>query len=556
MKLNKTYTFDFECTSREPAEVYMCSICRLDKTDYNKVITFLTIEDTIKYIFSRKDKSIFYAHNLKYDISFILAYLFKNYDDEFYISHQIISPLTKAFFEIKIIYNDNEICFRDSLCLFNAPLSKVLESYTDLEKTETPIFDYKKDVRIDSYVLKYSKIDALGLALALKERLKFGNNALTTASGAYKEFKKITVDRFGLTNYNNFYPILDYEVQREMRKAYRGGFTFLNELYQNIIIENVKQIDVNSMYPAQLYFNYMPVGEPKIIEGEVKADSLYNLGIQKIILNNASVKNDKIPFLSNTNTFLATNVYRDVISEHEEEEDRTFYLTLQELELFKESYNYDKIKYCGGYLFKSRKDMFVQYIDKFWEMKSNKNPTIKSLGKLFLNSLYGKFAEGYEKDNLDISYNNKLTFTLTDTTIREVGYLPVGIFTTSYARCFLIKSIYNIGVENFIYCDTDSIHYINDPNLEKLEFHESELGKWGYKDTYIRAFYIRAKRYCGEVIKNGEKKLEIACAGIKKKDINEQVKKLEDFKIGKEIKTLEFKQGINGQYVRDKIIKI
>src|SRR5699024_6586787 len=112
-----------------------------------------------------------------------------------------------------------------------------------------------------------------------------------------------------------------------------------------------------------------------------------------------------IPFLSNKNTIYGTNSYETMLTEADDIEDRTFLMTIQEFELFKKAYDYDGLSLEGGYLFKARKDMFKEYINKFWEMKSSKDPIISANGKLFLNSLYGKFAENPDKIELEIFYD-------------------------------------------------------------------------------------------------------------------------------------------------------
>lgn len=561
INFRKAYTFDFECTSREPATPYICSFCRLDKTNIKDVILKFNIKDVIEYIFNSKSGTTFFAHHLKYDLSFIESYLFIHHRGQFTIEKRVMMPFTKQIFMVEIIFNGVKIKFRDTACLFNAPLKNVLESYTDFEKTETPLFDYLEDVEITDYVIKYSKIDSLGLAIALRKRLNYGEGAITTASGALKEFRKLIVNKYSDGYYNRNFPPIPYDIECDMRKAYRGGFTYLNEYFSERKIKNVYKIDVNSMYPAQMKNKLLPIGEAKIVEdGEVKTDSIYELGIQKFIIDNCEVKYSHIPFLCNTNTLIGVNNYRDIITEYEDPEKRTFYLTLQEFELFKESYNYTGLKLLGGYLFRGKKGLFDEYINKFWAMKMDDDPTIKALGKLFLNSLYGKFAETYEKINYEVDYENKIIYKEGLKEIKEVGYLPAGIFITAYSREFLLTTINKIGVDNFVYCDTDSIHYINIKDITKIiETDDEELGKWKSEGKYKEAYYIRAKRYAGVYDENSGKdsgKLELKCAGIKKSALYEQVKSLDEFRSGKKIKSIHFKMGKTGQYAKDVEIKI
>lgn len=552
---DKHYTFDLECTSKEPAICYIAAVNNLYNENIDKVILRYSIKSLVDYIFSRPSGSTFYAHNLKYDISFIWSYLFQNHPDDFYISNSIILVETKSCITCSIIFRDVEIKFVDTYPLFTAPLKAVLEAYTDVEKGETPLFDYIEDVEITTYIEKYVKIDALGLSLALLKRLTHGKDALTTASGAMKEYKEVL--KLHNTSFNKIFPQLNPKLDGLIRKAYRGGFTYLNPRHSHTLLKDIYKYDVNSMYPAQMYNKPLPYGTPKIIEnGEVITDEFFNLGIQRFSIKSCVVKDDYCPFLSKSNGFMGRAIYEEYIDETEDLEDRTFCLTLNEFELFKKSYKYEGLELLGGFLFKSQKNLFNEYIDKFWAMKTSSNDTIKAIGKLFLNALYGKFGESFEKTKLEVEYEDKIKYRITDTEIRPCGYIPVAIFITAYSRIFLLETIHDIGVENFVYCDTDSIHTLKrDDKL--FNTHNSDIGRWKYEGMFLEAYYIRAKRYAGILrICGNYGKLQVTCAGIKKNDTEEQVKSLNDFKEGKEIHTIEFKMGVNGMYTRPKVIKI
>ena len=96
------------------------------------------------------------------------------------------------------------------------------------------------------------------------------------------------------------------------------------------------------------------------------------------------------------------------------------------------------------------------------------NKAQRTLAKLMLNSLYGKFATSLEVQS-KIPYldeDNIIHYKLTEKQEKEGVYLPIGCFITSYARektirtSQLIKeySINKYGKDMYIYSDTDSIH--------------------------------------------------------------------------------------------------
>src|SRR5699024_178258 len=224
MNYNNYFTFDLECTTQEPSETWLACVCNFNAKSIDEVQVKYNIRDLIQLIFSKRNKSVFYAHNLKYDMSFILSYLFKHHKDEFLITRKLVLQQTKAIISISINFMNKTMTFRDSLVLFSTSLDNVLRAYTNLEKGVTPIYKTMQDVEYSEYNINYCKIDTYGLALALKERLKYGDNALTTASGAFKEFRNIFNTVRG--NFSNYFPLLDYDLQKAIRKAYRGGFTY------------------------------------------------------------------------------------------------------------------------------------------------------------------------------------------------------------------------------------------------------------------------------------------------------------------------------------------
>ena len=77
-------------------------------------------------------------------------------------------------------------------------------------------------------------------------------------------------------------------------------------------------------------------------------------------------------------------------------EDVTLCLTNVDLELFMEHYNVYNIEYHSGWKFKSTIGLFKDYIDKWNKVKMestlNGNKAMRTLAKLMLNALYGKFA--------------------------------------------------------------------------------------------------------------------------------------------------------------------
>lgn len=92
----------------------------------------------------------------------------------------------------------------------------------------------------------------------------------------------------------------------------------------------------------------------------------------------------------------------------------------------------------------------------------------RTLAKLMLNSLYGKFATSLEVQS-KIPYMGEdeiIHYKLSEKQEKEGIYLPIGAFITAYAREKTIRtsqaikdySISKYGKDMYIHSDTDSIH--------------------------------------------------------------------------------------------------
>ena len=110
------------------------------------------------------------------------------------------------------------------------------------------------------------------------------------------------------------------------------------------------------------------------------------------------IKKNKIPCIqikNNTSFFLA-NEYL----ESSQNEIVCLTLTNVDLKLFLEQYDVYDLQYVEGWKFKSVKGLFTNYIDKWITKKieatKEHNLGQRTLAKLMLNSLYGKFATSLE----------------------------------------------------------------------------------------------------------------------------------------------------------------
>lgn len=260
--------------------------------------------------------------------------------------------------------------FYDSLKIIPFSVEQIAKSF-NLKISKLTI-DYNKP-RERGYILnveekEYIKNDVLIVAQALKVLFDENLKKMTQGSNALNDFKEI----INKSKFEHFFPELDYEVDKDLRKAYKGGFTYLNPIYKEKDVGNGVVLDVNSLYPCVMYEKELPFGEPIYFNGEYKQDKIYNLYIQMITCR-FELKENKIPTIQikNNRSFFRSNEYL----ENSSNEIVCLVLTNIDLKLFLEQYNVYDLTYECGWKFKSIQGIFKKYIDK-WITKKN-NATIE-----------------------------------------------------------------------------------------------------------------------------------------------------------------------------------
>ena len=493
------------------------AICDIDNP--NDIIIGNNICDFIEFCKNSKN-STFWFHNLKFDGSFIIDYLLSNgfellEDEEKPRDHSFKTLITDMgiFYSITLYFKvGNKKCqkvtFLDSLKVIGLSVDDTARAYNlPISKLK---LDYDKP-RKKGHILtpeerEYIKNDVKIVALVLNQFFNEGLTRMTAASNALNDYKEI----IGEFEFDLLFPELNPLLDEDLRKCYKGGFTYLNPIYKDKDIYSINVLDVNSLYPSVMYYELLPFGEPIFFEGEYKDDKVYPLYIQRITCS-FDVKENHIPTIQikNSSDFLS-NEY--VTSSNGEIISLT--LTNVDLELFFKHYNVYDIKYKCGWKFKGKKGMFNSYIDKWMKRKAEatimKNKGVRSISKKQLNSLYGKFATTLKtREKMPYMEDGIVKYLITEEKEKKGVYLPVGAFITAYARRKTIStsqiikeySINKYDYDAYIYSDTDSIH--TTLSIEELEticdIDDVKLGFWANEEFCYRGKYIRQKCYIHEL---------------------------------------------------------
>ena len=510
------FTADFETTT-DPTDcrVWACGICEIGNPD-----NFIYMNDIDGFIgWAKKQRKVTtYFHNLKFDGEFILCWLFEN-GFKFVSDRRDLEKNTfTTLISDKGQFYSMEICFErkgkekdcltiyDSLKIlpfsvaaiakgFNLPISKLEIDYNETRE---------KDHILTKEEVDYLRNDVEIMARALHILFEQGLTKMTQGSNALFDYKRTV----GTKNFNKWFPIPDYD--SDIRQSYKGGFTYLNPKYKEIDLQDGIVLDVNSLYPSVMYYQPLPYGEGIFFKGKYEPDKIYNLHIQMFTCQ-FELKPGYIPTiqLKNNLAFVPTKYL-----ESSDGEDVTLCLTNVDLELFFEHYNVYNIEYHSGWKFKSTVGLFKEYIDKWNKVKMestlNGNKAMRTLAKLMLNALYGKFALNPNVQSKIPWYDNGVVkYKLGEKETRDPIYIPVGTFITAWARYKTISSAQKV-YDRFVYADTDSLHLIGTEIPDMLEVDPVKLGAWKHESTFTRARFIRQKSYIEEI--DGE--LNITCAGM------------------------------------------
>ena len=267
------------------------------------------------------------------------------------------------------------------------------------------------------------------------------------------------------------------------------------------------------------------IGEGIFFTGKYQNDKVYDLYIQMITCS-FKLKKNKIPTIQiKKSMFFKGNEYL----ESSEDEIVCLVLTNVDLKLFFEQYEVYDLNFISGWKFKSIKGIFKSYIDKWIKRKNQatieKNNGQRTLAKLMLNSLYGKFATSLEVQSKNPYLDEKgiVHYSLSEKEDKNGIYIVIASFITAYAREKTIRtsqaikdySIQKYGRDLYIYSDTDSIHCLL-PIEELKQFCDIDsvkLGSWKHESTFTKARFVRQKCYVEEI----ENELEITCAGLPKR---------------------------------------
>lgn len=444
--------------------------------------------------------SLVYFHNLKFDGTFILNWLFANdfKQEERLLTHSkrgfstLIGDMGE-FYQLKINFAPNkQVTIQDSLKIIPLKVKEIAKAFNLPIQKE--VIDYD-DYTIDSKRLEYVHHDVQIVAMAMKFFRDQGFTRMTIGSNAYHEFMGNS------KTLRRLFPRLGTDFLEEWRSAYRGGRSQVNPIHAGKVLTGVRRYDINSMYPYVMSSCWMPYGYPIEIQSRNRFEfEIYDIDID------FDLKKGHLPtllkkggiFAKGDSYYINTNGIENIK------------ITSIDLQILERHYDINYIKFNKMYGFKTTKLIFRDFIRKYYALKSNSTGGLRLVYKLILNNLYGKYGSKPKGRNKVpyISEDGSLAYNYSEEHEMQQYYLPVAMAVTSWAHLLIDDAIITTGFSNFVYCDTDSVHTLG--TLPPAMVDPKELGKFKLEATETLSKYVRQKCY----ITKDDSGWSITCCGM------------------------------------------
>lgn len=508
MKFQNIYSSDFETTSLKNLErdgyvrVYLWSLVSIDGSE--KYYGFDIVSWLKKCIEVKAD--LIFFHNLRFDGSFILDYLVRQ-KYEYGKDYECMIDGLNIWYQVKINTYYGSITIWDSLKKFpNQSVKSIAKLYGIPDKLEPPYFDrylpedyipYKEEI---DYCVRDSEI----IAYAINEQFKEGHTSMTLSSDA---FKSVQSTLGGFMGWRSKMPKISLEADSFIRESYKGGWVYVNPVYQNKELDNVTVFDVNSLYPWAMKYTELPWGKPMESLRKPTSDYLYVVKFKA----DFQLKDDHLPTvqIKNNPYFKETEYITDCFIRP------TLTMTNIDYELFQDHYDIFDEEVIKYYVFKKKKGLLAEYIDYWMNVKieatKNHDEARRYLAKRYLNSPYGK--TGMRPDRIcktpELDEDGNVVM-IPHEEMADGIYVPYASFVCAQARNKTIRSAQK-HYESFVYADTDSIHLVGD-DYTGLDVDSYKLGYWKLEGQFEKGKYIRPKTYIHAY--KSHKVQEIKCAGM------------------------------------------
>ena len=518
---------------------------------------FLRIRDRLDdYLETRSEKLqlVAYVHNLSFEFQFLKGIW------EFTDPKQVFVMDRRKILRAQM----GRIDFRCSYIHSNMSLDVFAKKMQCTMRKQVGSLDYKVKrypwTELTEDELRYCVYDVTVLVEAIEREMAMDGDNLEiiplTSTGYVRRDAKAAIKKTPGW-WHKLRPIQpDVELYAALREAFRGGNTHANREYAGCILHDVKSIDRSSSYPDVMVNHRFPMSE-MVNRGPISMDRYlinteqhHKAYLIRIALWDVELKNwyTGCPYLARDKCRLIHGGRFDngrVLTARYLETtvtDIDFRIIMRQYD-FKDPCIFDSWSARYDYLPQTFRDLVNEYYRKKTELKgaTGEDAIFYDKFKNKLNSLYGMTAQNILKP--EILFTNVTGFMLDmlhtdEERLNKNGnkaFLPyqVGVWVTAWARWELDRAVRladDLG--QFVYCDTDSVKYIGEIDIEDYNRKtalrakengacavdpagiEHQMGVYELDGVYKRFITWGAKKYAYE---DQDGMLHVTVSGVNKK---------------------------------------
>ena len=581
--LNNIVCLDTETSHNDTCGwIYQWACINENKLFYGrKPSEFIELLEEFKrqYRLDEKHIMVIYVHNLSYDLTYLYKWLF-DYDNStevFWLdSHKALTCRLTGYE------------FRCSYLLSNMSLDQWSKKLGTKHKKLVGTIDYNKiryqDSKLTKKDWKYQFYDVLVQKECIEIELHNSNDniatiPLTSTGYVRRDCRRVVAKD---KEYRSWFEKtrLNYETYTACRQAFSGGYVHANRFYTGeTYVGQVGHYDYKSFYPSQQMLGYYPVTQ--FVKAYDKDDGELNKQLLAYYMNNKCcllnvTLSDIVIKKEVTAPYLQKSKLIGGFKDCQLDNGRVLKLksacsmwcTELDLKIIIDQYNLNlsinEIYISDrGEFPKQFKDKIIEYFT-IKENLSDGYLYMKSKNKL--NAIYGMSVTDIIRPDINVDYDTgefKKEKDNSEENINEMldkfynsrnNFFPyqLGVWVTAQCRYELLQMIKKVGYENFLYCDTDSIFFIDNDMSETIinDYNSSIIDKCeklGYyvinrdkKKSYFKTFEDEKENIkefralhskCYGFI-DGENKLNVTIAGVSKVGRNKRT-------IAKELRSLD-----------------
>ena len=552
VQLSHMFVADFETCDERPAlhekdypnqKVWLAGLQNLETEEKTR---FTNLDDFMSAAMARGDNqnTEIAIHGLKFDGSFIVPWLLRN---NFQPTHNkpgagqfsVLIDDKNNWYSIRLqVTKRRRVTIWDSAKLFPMHLEYMPGLYGTPTKKIAEDGDFYNAIREDGHEptereIIYFDNDLQVLTETIKAHIKICGLQFkkTQASQAFYEFEQ------SFPAWKWRFPGLSVELDAYARSAYWGGISHVNELHRAKDIYDIGVFDINSSYPDKAANCKLPYGPVLFEGGEGQAPDMSKFWIASALVE-FKLKPGKLPCIPTKAISEGRPLTIDKWIDNSDGIVRMTFCNIDYLTIL-ESYDFKIWRWMetAHWAWKIQKEIRTFVLKNNEAKVTNKEKAaieqdaekrqehlnLSQRAKINNNAFYGKFGEEIVKYGKTAYLQDEDIIYIMDRedeqSLNKRKFLPVAIAITAWGRRQLAQMA-NILGDDFLYCDTDSIHYRLAGGQEKIdkaiadgifEVDSTKLGAWKFEGSFIFGRYLRAKCYMEET-EDGQ--LEITLAGL------------------------------------------